>query len=60
MLIAAGNKLRNAYYKEGITKTDVAIFVSPEFSIDYYREFIRRSTPRMLIIFIHEPNMELR
>jgi hypothetical protein len=33
----AGNSLRNAYYKEGINQTDVAIFVSPEFSIGYYR-----------------------
>ncbi len=52
--------LKDAYYKPGIAKTDVAIFVSPEFSIDYYREFIKRATPRMLIVFIHEPNMELR
>jgi len=58
--LAAGFTLRNAYYKPSITKTDVAIFVSPEFSIDYYRDFIRRATPRMLIIFIHEPDMELR
>lgn len=33
----AGDSLRNAYYKEGINETDVAIFVSPEFSIGYYR-----------------------
>jgi len=43
--VRAGFTLRNAYYKPSITKTDVAIFVSPEFSIDYYRDFIRRSTP---------------
>lgn len=57
--VMPGNSLRNAYYKEGINETDVAIFVSPEFSIGYYREFIRRARPRMLIVFIHEPNMDL-
>jgi hypothetical protein len=35
--LSAGTSLRNAYYKEGINQTDVAIFVSPEFSIGYYR-----------------------
>lgn len=44
----------------GITRTDVAVFVSPEFSIDYYRDFIRRSTPRLVVVLIHEPDMELR
>lgn len=43
----------------GISRADVALFVSPEFSIDYYREFIRRATPRLVVVMIHEPDMEL-
>lgn len=33
----AGTKLVNAHNKDSIPETDVAIFVSPEFSINYYR-----------------------
>jgi hypothetical protein len=51
---------QNAYHKPGVKPCDVAIFVSPEFNIDYTREFIALSRPRMSIMFFHEPRMELR
>lgn len=37
MLCASGTQLVSAHAQEGISDTDVAIFVSPEFSINYYR-----------------------
>ena len=56
----AGNVVKDAYYKEGIAPCDVAIFLSPEFSISYYRNFLKIAQPRMVIIFIHEPSMQFR
>jgi len=50
----------NAYHKEGITTADVAVFVSPEFNMDYVREFIAAATPRMVIMFVHEPSMDIK
>jgi hypothetical protein len=58
-MCVAGNVVKDAYYKEGIAPCDVAIFLSPEFSIDYYRNFINTAKPRMVIIFLHEPSMKL-
>ncbi len=50
----------NAYHKQGITKADVAVFVSPEFNIGYVREFIAAARPRMVVMFIHEPSMDMK
>jgi hypothetical protein len=36
-LVPVGNQIVNAHDKDAISNTDVAIFVSPEFSINYYR-----------------------
>jgi hypothetical protein len=36
-LVPVGNQIVNAHDKDAISDTDVAIFVSPEFSINYYR-----------------------
>lgn len=57
---APGATLLNAYHKEGIAPADVAIFLSPEFNIDYTREFIAAARPRMVIVFVHEPSMDLK
>ncbi|GBF98521.1 hypothetical protein Rsub_11512 [Raphidocelis subcapitata] len=54
-----GVAIANAYNKAGITAADVAVFASPEFNVDYAREFIAAARPRMVVVFIHEPAMNL-
>jgi hypothetical protein len=55
-----GTQLRDAHHKEGIRLVDVAIFISPEYSVDYYRSFIAASKPRFVIIFVHEPTSSVK
>jgi hypothetical protein len=55
-----GAAVVDAYYKEGITAADVAVFLSPEFNIDYVVEFLARAKPRMAVMFIHEPGMDIK
>jgi hypothetical protein len=49
----------NAYSKAGIAPADVVVFASPEFNVNYAREFIAAARPRMVVVFIHEPGMSL-
>ncbi len=37
---------------------DILIFVSPEYRIDYVREFIERSRPKAVIAIIHNGDAE--
>jgi hypothetical protein len=59
-LATPGTQLRDAHHKQGIRRADVAIFISPEFSVDYYRSFIAAARPRFVIIYVHEPTSSVK
>ena len=58
--VLPGAAVADAYHKDGITAADVAVFLSPEFNIDYVREFLARAEPRLVVMFIHEPSMDIK